>query len=121
MSATLYPTLQSFTPDGVSASFTLNNAPAADSLLVVLNGLILHPGVDFTIVGQVVTIGIVPMVGDNVIAFYTPAVRFPAPPVRTPFAGADWHAAGKEISGTAPSRGWIQWLQQITLMLSTKQ
>jgi hypothetical protein len=111
MTITLYPTSQILVPDGVIASFTLNNIPAANSLLVSRNGLILHPAIDYTISGQIITFVIVPSIGDNVLAFYTGAINFPAPPVRTPFS---------ESEGTQPARSWVQWMQTITNALSSK-
>ncbi len=116
----LYPTTQTFSPDGTMKAFTLENTPALNSLLMALNGIILHPGADYSLAGNVVTLFVAPSLGDKLLAFYTASVAFPAPPVRTPFAGSDWHASGQKIHGTSPSRGWIQWMQQITNTLSPK-
>jgi hypothetical protein len=116
----LFPTTQTFAPDGVMKQFTLSSTPAVNSLLMALNGVILHPGSDYSLSGNVVTLGVAPANGDKLLAFYTASGSFPAPPLRTPFAGSDWHASGQKISGTSPSRGWIQWMQQITEVLSPK-
>jgi hypothetical protein len=121
MANSLFPTTQVFAPNGTSRAFTLNSIPAANSLIIALNGVILHPTFDYTLSGNVFTLVLVPSVGDRLLAFYTSAADFPAPPVRTPFAGSDWHSQGQKIHGTSPSRGWIQWMQQITKTLSAKQ
>jgi hypothetical protein len=116
----LYPTTQTFLPNGKMNEFTLQSTPAVNSLLLALNGVIQHAGIDYTLVGNLITTTLTPLAGDKLLAFYTASGSFPAPPVRTPFAGSDWHSEGKKISGTSPSRGWIQWMQQITDVLSPK-
>ena len=67
-----YPRVQVFHPDGVSPTFELNDLPAPNSLLVVWNGLVQHPGVDYTLSESSFTLNSIPAISDNLLAFYKP-------------------------------------------------
>ena len=55
---------QQITPDGVSDSFTLNQASAAEGLLVSINGTVQRPGVAYTVAGTTITFAEIPAVTD---------------------------------------------------------
>ena len=55
---------QQITPDGVSAAFTLNQASAAEGLLVSINGTVQRPGVAYTVSGTTITFAEVPAATD---------------------------------------------------------
>lgn len=61
---------QILTPAG-SASFTLDyDVPSQNALLVVINGAIKNPGVDFTAVGTTLTFATAPTVGQTVYVIF---------------------------------------------------
>ena len=43
-----------FTTDGIQSEFPLNNAPVADSILLIFNSTVLHLGEDYEIDGSIV-------------------------------------------------------------------
>jgi hypothetical protein len=55
---------QQITPDGINASFTLNQASAAEGLLVSINGTVQRPGVAYTVAGTTITFAEIPAVTD---------------------------------------------------------
>lgn len=61
------------TINGVNTSFTLANAPnPAASLLLILNGLVLQQGSDYSLSGNTITFlgAALPQTGDTLLAFY---------------------------------------------------
>lgn len=78
------------TLDGVNTTFTLSQTPnPPTSLLLFINGLRQHSGVDFTLAGNTITLtGFVPTVGQNIVASYR-FVSTGAPPVQPPIIQAD--------------------------------
>jgi len=59
------------TINGVNATFTLSAIPT--SLILIVNGLVLTEGVDYTLSGSTITFlaGAIPQVGDSLLAYYT--------------------------------------------------
>ena len=55
---------QQITPDGINAGFTLNQAAAAEGLLVSINGTVQRPGVAYTVSGTTITFAEIPAVTD---------------------------------------------------------
>lgn len=60
--------------DGVNATFTLANAPVANSEQIYLNGLLQDTrGIDYSISGVIVTFLVPPVSGDRVLVTYQKA------------------------------------------------
>jgi hypothetical protein len=55
---------QTITPDGVTASFTLDQTATADTILVSINGVMQTPAVDYTVSGTTITFTSTPLASD---------------------------------------------------------
>ena len=62
--ATSAITNQTISPDGTSATYTLDQATTAVSILLTINGVNQTPGVDYTVAGDQLTLTTVPLVTD---------------------------------------------------------
>lgn len=56
--------------NGVNPTFTLANIPIAGTEEWIINGILRRPGVDYTIVGNVITAITIPETGDWINASY---------------------------------------------------
>lgn len=59
-------TNQTIDPDGLTATFTLDTATTAESILVTINGLNQTPVVDYTVTGNSITFTTTPIVTDTI-------------------------------------------------------
>jgi hypothetical protein len=59
-------TNQTIDPDGLTATFTLDEATTAESILVTINGLNQTPVVDYTVTGNSITFTTTPIESDTV-------------------------------------------------------
>jgi len=60
-------TVQSdYTGDGSSTDFTVKNGATADKILVIVNGLVMLPGTDYTVSGTTCTLTTAPSASDTI-------------------------------------------------------
>jgi hypothetical protein len=88
--------------NGVNTTFTLASAPSPTAgLILALNGLIMRPGVDFTISGQTITLVNAPSSSDWLRAWYDFAYLYNSEtPTNTSPLGGIYTLAAAPFSGT---------------------